>query len=153
MESPGDTVPRAQPAWQWEAWKAGTEVLWDQGTELQRGSVPWCTTALSSIPWWHSYPADEKQGMKCLWIFSEVWNTGRGGKRIREMEKNTATPQRRYGEIPDEKMVFHWRKWTRREKAHKKSNEKKAKYIISSPFCFPSTPQSSKAEPILFLAF
>lgn len=50
-------------------------------------------------------------------------------------------------------MVFHWRKWTRREKAHKKSNEKKAKYIISSPFRFPSTPQSPKAELILFLAF
>lgn len=46
------------------------------------------------------------------------------------MEKHAATPQRRYGETPGEKIVFHWRKWMRKEKAHKKGNEKKAKYII-----------------------
>lgn len=120
------------------------------GTEQREALPSWCTTVLL-------FPGDTstqltEQGMKCLWISSEVWNTGRGGKWITGMEKNTATPQRRYGEIPGEEMVFHWRKWMRREKAHKKSNEKKAKYIISSPFCFPFTPQSPpKAEPILFL--
>lgn len=78
---------------------------------------------------------------------------GRGGKWIRGMEKNTAIPQRRHGEIPDEKMLFHWRKWSRRKKAHKRSNEKKAKFTL---FCrhsaFP-TSQFPEAEPILYWAF
>jgi len=66
---------------------------------------------------------------------------GRGGKWITGMEKNTAIPRRRHGEIPDEKTLFHWRKWSRRKKAHKMSNEKKAKYML---FClhsaFPTSP-------------
>lgn len=133
----------AMGAWHWNALEQSRERLCPPGAAQPSVLFPGDTSTQLTA-----------QGMKCLWISSQVWTAGRRGKWIRGMEKNAATPQRRYGEIPGEKMVFYWRKWTRREKAHKKSNENKAKYIIVSPFCFPFPPQlPPETEPILFLAF
>ena len=78
---------------------------------------------------------------------------GRGGKWIRGMEKNTAIPQRRHGEIPDEKTIFHWRKWSRRKKAIKGVMKRKQNICYFVSILLSPPPQSPKAEPILYCAF
>lgn len=93
------------------------------------------------------FPGDEKKGMKGLWIFSEVWNTGRGGKWIRGMEKNTATPQEGVEKFLMKKWSFTGESGWGGKKHIKRVMKRKQSTLFHLHFAFPPLHSPPKQSP------
>lgn len=131
-------VPRCPGLGQPGRGNPGTEMLWNQGTELQRGSA----LLLHNSP--HSYslltlpPSHGKQGVKCLWIFSEVWNTGTGGSGLEGWRQILLHPKEGVQKFLLNKWFFSGGSGWGRKKHIKRVMKRKQSILFSLHFAFPS---------------